>query len=32
METIKTVGLIINRNKEQIIQIGLSLIDLLRRQ
>lgn len=32
METIKTVGLIINRNKEQIIQIGLSLIDLLHRQ
>lgn len=32
METIKTVGLIINRNKEQIIQIGLSMIDLLRRQ
>ena len=32
METIKTVGLIINRNKEQIIQIGLPLIDLLRRQ
>ena len=32
METMKTVGLIINRNKEQIIQIGLSLIDLLRRQ
>ena len=32
MEAIKTVGLIINRDKEQIVKIGLQLVELLRQQ